>query len=200
MGIGGNIFNRIFKKKKNNTQHYYDTDVWGIIAERYKDSIKDGITLYGEIVGQLPSGTWIQKNYDYGMPQNYCDLFVYRITYTSPSGDVYEFTTPQMKRYCDSHGLKTVPVFFSGRAKDLVHNLFKKKDVDNEFWRKKFLNFLIETYTEKDCYMCKNKVPEEGIVIVKEQDVFEPYKLKSFNFLKRESEELDKGEENMDDN
>ena len=41
--------------------------------------------------------------------------------------------------------------------------------------------------------MCINKVPCEGIVLVKESDFFEAYKLKSMSFLARESEELDSG-------
>ena len=43
--------------------------------------------------------------------------------------------------------------------------------------------------------MCSNDVPEEGIVLRKEDNLnhFEAYKLKSFEFLQKESKQLDKG-------
>ena len=53
-------------------------------------------------------------------------------------------------------------------------------------WREEFLQRIKSEYNEKNCYMCKNKVPEEGIVLTKEGEFFEPYKLKSNNFLLRE--------------
>ena len=101
-----------------------------------------------------------------------------------------------MLEYCYSHGLNHVPVLFYGFASE-----FNAVDSfeDEEHWRNRFLESLIESYTEKDCYMCKNKVPEEGVVIVKEQEIFEPFKLKSFAFLERETKELDKGQENIDE-
>ena len=40
---------------------------------------------------------------------------------------------------------------------------------------------LEKEYNEKDCFMCNNKVPEEGIVIRKDKLIgCESYKLKSF--------------------
>lgn len=186
---------RVIKNSYADKQHesYYDTDVWGMIADRYKECLVDGITLYGEIAGQMPNGSWIQKDYDYGLPENHCDLFVYRITYTNMSGDVFEFTTNQVKNYCNKFGLKIVPIFYYGRAGDLF-------DIsETEHWHENFLDKLIEKYTEKPCFMCKNKLPEEGIVIHQEKDFFEPYKLKSFAFLERESKELDSGVENIED-
>lgn len=53
---------------------------------------------------------------------------------------------------------------------------------------------LEETYNEKDCFLCVNRVPEEGIVVRKESlNSCDSYKLKSFRFLEKESKELDKG-------
>ena len=48
--------------------------------------------------------------------------------------------------------------------------------------------------------MCVNKVPEEGIVIRKNNIfTYEAYKLKSFRFLEAESKQLDTGEANLED-
>ena len=62
---------------------------------------------------------------------------------------------------------------------------------------------LIETlqkkYTDKDCYICKNQVPEEGVVIRKDKLDLEVYKLKSSRFFEFETKELDKGEVNIEE-
>jgi hypothetical protein len=70
-----NIFKKIFKKKEKT--HFYPTDVWSEIAEKYdiknklwnyvkdktiRPEIGNGITIYGEIYG-----AGIQKGYDYGL-------------------------------------------------------------------------------------------------------------------------------------
>ena len=56
-------------------------------------------------------------------------------------------------------------------------------------------------YMEKECFMCYSKVPAEGVVIRKEiVEEFEAYKCKTFRFKTKESKELDKGIENIEDN
>jgi len=72
------LFNKLFKRKKEKT-HFYPTDVWSEIAEKYHirerlwdlfKSLQDvyetgsGIVIYGEIYGP-----GIQKNYDYGLKE-----------------------------------------------------------------------------------------------------------------------------------
>ena len=186
------IIKNAYADKVSNS--FYDMDVWKLMADKYKDTLKNGITLYGEIVNQLPNGKWIQNSYDYGIAEKQCEFFVYRITYTNPSGDVFEFSRPQIDRYCFKAGLKTVPLFYYGLAKDWDSSIST-----DEHWHKNFLEKLIAKYNEKDCYICKNKVPEEGVVLVKESDFYEAYKLKSAKFLEKESENLDKGETNIED-
>lgn len=193
------------------TNHYYNEDIWGVVANQYKDSILNGITIHGEIVNQLSNGSWIQKNYDYGIAPNKVELFVYRIFYTNPDGKVFEFNTDQIVEYCNKYGLKTTPIFYTGTVREFI---WKNKDkfsfYDGEYfesgwengreWRDEFLELLKQKYTEKKCYMCVNDVPEEGIVLIKNaKNRFEAYKLKSFRFLERETAELDKGEANIED-
>ena len=56
-------------------------------------------------------------------------------------------------------------------------------------------------YNEKDCPICINKVPEEGIIIrkLKHPSKFEALKLKSKRFLKHESDEQDQNIINIED-
>lgn len=60
------IIKRVEGKYHTEKQGYYNDDIWGLCYEAIKGNIEPGITLYGEIVGYLPGGKMVQKNYDYG--------------------------------------------------------------------------------------------------------------------------------------
>ena len=68
-------------------------------------------------------------------------------------------------------------------------------------FQQNFVKLLENQYNEKDCYICKNKVPEEGIVLrlSEKLDKFEAFKLKSFKFLEKESKDADKEISNIED-
>lgn len=175
-------------------QDFYDEDIWGKIKEDVKEFIPKGYTLYGEALGYTESGSPIQSKYDYGCEQGKKRLQVYRITFTNEDGIVSDLSSHQVEEFCQRFGLEYVYVFYKGRAKDL----FPELDTENH-WHEEFVKKLEEKYLEKDCFMCKNQVPEEGIVIRKETLFeFRAYKLKSFRFLEWETEQLDKGEEDIE--
>ena len=68
-----------------------------------------------------------------------------------------------------------------------------------ETWIEHFLRKLEEDYNEKDCYICSNIVPEEGIILRKEKTFkYEAYKLKSKRFLLGESDNIE--QVNIEDN
>lgn len=175
-----------YETKTNN--HYYGYDLWAEIKKKLDPFLLKGITLYGEAVGYLESGEMIQKDYDYGAKPNEFNIYIYRITMTNEDGKVIEFSWGQVKDYCKKFGINHVPELYYG----LAGKLFPISEVNH--WNEMFLKMLEEHYLEKDCYMCTNKVPLEGIV-VKVDKTFdcEPYKLKSFKFLERESKQLDTG-------
>jgi len=180
------VKNGFLDSKDNNNNHYYSTDVWGDCAKKYGEYLKDGITLYGEIVGFTKDGSPIQKGYDYGCGPNEFDLYVYRATITSDKGDVYEMSVEQLKHYCDKYGIKVVPELYYGNPAFEVIRYKASEPTPTT---------LIEQYLEKDCSMCKNKVPDEGICVrVEKPFEIEVYKLKSFRFFEYETKMLDKGE------
>lgn len=173
----------------------YTDDVWGAIAQRYSESLEEGISINGEIVGYTNQGKAIQKGYDYGQAVGTCELYVYRVYYTSPKGKVYEFNTTQMTKYCDKYGIRVVPIHYNGLAKNYFPNL-----AVDENWNKNFLDALSKEHLEKDCYICKNKVPAEGVVVIQnDYNEFKPLKLKSFAFNERETKELDQGVVSIED-
>lgn len=206
-----------------NAQHYYNVDIWGIAHNELKPFLQKGMSMYYEIVGYLPSGGLIQKDYDYGFKNpiehgstkhtlgfNY-GIFIYRITYTNNDGKVFEFSAKQVQDFCKKNGLNAVPELYYGYAKDLVEtfgivtaepyfggtNLICK--IDKEFTSEEFLDRVKQLYNEKDCYMCSTPQPEEGVVIRIEGTDFEAYKAKSERFYQKETAQLDKGELNIED-
>ena len=173
---------------------FYTFDVWTEAAKRLEGKIKPGISLYCELAGQMPGGSWIQPDYDYGMLPNEFGIWAFRITYTSIDGSVMEFTKPQIAAYCEKYDIPLSPQFYYGKAKDIYPDI----KIDEQ-WHENVLERLKTQYNEKNCYMCSNKVPEEGVVVRKEGEAFEAYKLKSEKFLSRETAELDKGTVNIED-
>lgn len=171
--------------------HYYKEDIWGHAKDKIASHIVKGYTIYAEIVGYTPQGSWVQKGYDYGCNPNEFEVYVFRMTFTNPDGKVFELSTTQVKEYCDYHGLKMAPILFQGKA----GTYFKSSSND---WHSEFLNKLIEDYLEQDCKMSKNKIAGEGIVLRKEGNTWDAFKLKSFRFLMGETEALDKGDIGID--
>jgi len=162
-------------ENKKDGQHFYKEDVWGLAHDRIKHALKDGMSLYCEIVGYLPSGGMIQKDYDYGCKEGEFKVFVYRITTTNSSGDVFEWDWASIKNHCESHEIDHVPEYYYGPVNFTLAQLKEK-------------------YLEKDCEICNNKVPAEGICFRNESRSKKAFKLKSFTFLERETKSLDKGD------
>lgn len=168
-------------------QDFYGYDLWCDIKDELKDSIPKGYTIYGECVGYTKNGAMIQSGYDYGCDQGQKKIYVYRITITNEDGLVYNLTTNETKEFCERNNLNYVPLFFIGKGSEIVPN-------GTDDWHKDFIVKLEDQYTDKDCYICKNKVPEEGIVVRRDfAHQFTAYKLKGFRFLEFETSELDKG-------
>ncbi len=186
------IKNEFFNKSSGTG--YYNSDVWLETANKLFPFIQKGITLYYEIVGFTATGEQIQKDYDYGCVDKENKIFIYRITQTNEDGNVTEFSAKQVQDWCKMNGFTAVPEYYYGYAKDLF------KDIEiNGNWHENFLEKLRDKYLEKDCIICKNKVPDEGIVLRLENSIPEAFKLKSFKFLQKETRDLDKGVVSMED-
>lgn len=183
-----------------NANHYYGVDIWSLAHEQLKPYLQDGMTFYYEIVGYLPSGSLIQKDYDYGANENEAHVYIYRITYTNPSGKVFEFSAKQVQNFCVENGLNAVPELYYGTANSFtgIMPINEDKEPDLEKWRNHFLGALKTEYNDKDCYMCSNKVPEEGCVVRIENNSFEAYKVKSNRFYLQESSLLDQSYEDIE--
>ena len=144
-----------------------------------------------EIVGFLPNGNYIQKNYDYGCvtprdnetytPEKHFKVRIYRITYTNVDGKVLEYSTRQVRQWCEKNGLIPVEEYYYGKAKDLYPDI----DPANH-WNETFLDRLSNEVCfnmEQNSPDCKNRVPHEGLVIKIEDGMSRAFKLKCFKFI-----------------
>ena len=196
---------------KNNTTTgigYYGCDVWAEADKVIRPHLIKGMTIYAEIVGFLPTGRYIQKNYDYGceppteegvyISEKNFKVRVYRITLTNVDGIVHEFSTQEVQQWCKDNGLTPVTEMYYGLAKDLYPDIPVDENWNTNFWERlaNDKNF----YMECDSPDCNNKVPHEGLVIKKEDMRSRAWKLKCFAFLNQEQKELDSGESNIEDN
>lgn len=182
-----------------NQNSYYKEDIWSLVGQEVKHLIPKGYTLYGEIVGYTPSGTMIQKNYDYGCKKGEHKFIIYRITYTNIDGVVRELSANHIKEFCDERGLLfSEYLIFSGRANEFYSF---EEGMSPRDWQEGFYQKLVDNYTEKDCPFSVNKVPEEGVVVrVDSGKGYKAFKLKSQRFILGEMKEQDKGEFNIEDN
>ncbi len=191
---------------------FYGEDIWAIVNKELEGKIEQGISLYGEIVGYLPSGKMIQSGYDYGCdlpvtnvtPRSSHKFLVYRITYTKPDGNVIEFSWQQIKDYAKKHSLETVKELYFGKLFPVGNSDPFSKPTDlvvtHEHRMETIFNKLVEYYLEKDCTYCRNKVPAEGIVVrIDGKETFSAFKLKAKRFLERETKQLDAGEVSIED-
>lgn len=207
----------VYKGKSRRSGGFYGFDVWKYADDYLQPYMVKGMTIYAEIVGYLPNGSYIQKDYDYGCvpPQvknfdeaemkegdyvcgiNY-KVVVYRITMTNEDGIAHEFSAKEVQQWCAKKGLTPVRELYYGYAKDLYPDL----NTESENWSTEFMermandkNFFMEMQSPD----CNNNVPHEGIVIKVEDGVPRAWKLKSFAFLNKEQSDLDKGISNIED-
>lgn len=188
----------------NGNDGFYKEDIWGVVKNEIGHLIPKNWTIYGEILGYTQSGSYIQKGYDYGCSHGEHKFYVYKISIVNEDGKVIYLTDKQIQEWCDKVGLLySDTLIYYGKAKDFYDLGFDNEYSENntESWRIDFLKELEQLYNEKDCYMCTNKMPEEGIVLrIEKSFEYEAYKLKSKRFILKESEAQENEESNIEDN
>ena len=187
---------RVVKNEfESSKQHYYSEDLWSRVSkEQFGECLNEGETIYYEIVGYTGDGGMIQGPFDYKCKPGEYKVYVYRITQTNTQGRVIELQWNQVKERCKILNVETVPEIYYGYAKHLI-----TLDESNH-WQENFLQYLRDNYVhDQDSIFCDGKLPEEGIVLRKEGYEIEAYKLKNFRFLNFESDQKDKGTEDIEE-
>lgn len=186
---------------------YYGGDLYGDIASVLKGALHDGETVYGEAVGFTKEGRAIQPGYDYGCGPNEFHLYVYRITHTNPEGKVVELSWPQLQErtkeiqeVCQEFLIDSPALLYYGQATDYLDLPMAYNDEQLRDWRERFGNGMrAKVESMGNAKLCRGPVPEEGVVVRIEGLKPEAFKLKSFAFLGKETECLDKGEVGMEE-
>jgi len=175
-------------------EHFYGYDLWEDIKNQFVGKIPAGYTIYGEALGYTKNGSLIQAGYDYGCLPGEMKLQIYRVTSTNNEGFTFDLSSNDIMEFCKRIGFDSVKYHFIGIAKELYIDISP-----TEHWHENFLKNLEKDYTEKDCMLCAEGTPNEGIVLRKESVfAFEAYKLKSFRFLEFETKMLDEGIEDIE--
>ena len=189
------IKNEYINKKQNGG--YYSYNLWAYWAKKLEKFIPKDFCIYGEIVGYTPNGEEIQNGYDYGcddVSNEKSKLMIYRVTQNGKEleiSDVIEFGY-QLKKYLGDLIIE-YPLLYHGT----IASLYPELDVKDN-WHKNVLEalknekkFLMEELEP----MCNNKVPREGFILRKCNDVIpEAWKLKCNSFKFREAKLIDSGE------
>jgi len=186
---------------------FYGEDIWGVVAKEIGHLIPKDWSLYGELIGFTPSGSFIQKDYDYGCKVGEHKFYVYKISVVNPDGKVIYLTDKQIQEWCDKVGLLYSDTFiYYGfvdgifESKEFLDWDVLTKEQERDTWQETLLDYLEYKYNEKDCYMCTTPLPEEGIVLrVEKLEQYEVYKLKSKRFILKESNDQGDGIENIED-
>ena len=184
-------------KYVNKNTDFYSSNIWKKAFDDHKHTLEDGITVYSELVGFTEGGSSIQKGYDYSCEPSQYKMVVYRITYTKLDGSVIEFSWQQIKDYCKKYELETVKELYFGKLSDfLISYMVDEADNMEKFFETLQKNFNMEKIDQ----YCRNKVPAEGMVVrIDGKHIYSAFKLKSKKFLAHETEELNSGEVNMED-
>ncbi len=112
---------KVIKDVNNPYQnHFYSVDIWSEEGKRLEGSIPEGYLLYGELIGHTPGNGPIQKNYTYQVPDGTCDLYIYRVATVNGQGFICDLSWKQVVEFCNDRGIKTVPLLWQGKYKDLV--------------------------------------------------------------------------------
>lgn len=195
------IKNRYINKQVNSG--FYSVDVWGEYNQLLNGKIPRNITIYGEIVGYLSGcANMIQKSYDYGCEVGTNKLMIYRVTEKLEDGTHKEYEIDEVIRFGNdlrlaypsiADRIMPYPLLYHGKLSDLYPDI----DIANH-WNENVLEAMKNDSEhfgmELDEPMCNTKVPREGICIrIANDPVKECFKLKCLKFLKKESENIDKG-------
>lgn len=188
---------------KNVTSGFYGVDVWGVFNEILKPYIEKGMTIYGEICGYLPnSEEMIQKGYDYGCKKGESFYMPYRITTMQEDGtlkewevdEVYNWTLKLINEHSELNSvIKPIRLLYSGTLSELYPEI----SLQNH-WHENVLQALKQDksfYMEMNEPICKNKVPNEGIVLrIANDPINEAFKLKCDKFYAQERKSIDNGD------
>ena len=193
------------------TDGFYGTDLWGVWNGLIGKYIPRGWTIYGEIVGFVGPGSYVQKDFDYGCRNGESKLMIYRISQETEDGHKYEWNVTDVHDWTMEliHDLEAIgenklagmihpiDIVYHGTLRDLYPEI-----AEDENWAANVVRALANEkkfYMEEEEPLCRNHVPREGLVLRKDNDpVKEAFKLKTMKFRNKEAKAIDSGEADIE--
>lgn len=162
-------------------------------AHKLDGKLYQGETVYYEVVGYVDQNRTImgvvdntktrdkafikqygkKTTFHYGCDVGQSEMYVYRMTMTSPDGNVTEYTPEYMRYRCDQMGVNCVPVFWRG----IVH-----ADEERDMSAGEVLLELAEKFYDGADPVGKTHVREGVVCRLVDRNKFTAYKHKNFNF------------------
>lgn len=177
---------RVLKLKDNDTQSYYEEDIYNKALSSITHIIPKSWVIYGELIGWAGEKP-IQPKYTYNVPKGDAHLYVYRIAIVNEDGLSCDLSFDQMAKWCSENGLKICPEIWRGPKR-----LFDANGYMDVSYHKLGMSQCIPLSPDSPC--------DEGVVVRIEGGLTPNfYKCKSPNFLIVESNQLDKGVANIED-
>lgn len=132
-------------------QSYYDTDIWSLSAERFKNLLQPGETVYYEIIGYIPTGEFIhgcqsteklkkflsKEEYEftyetygdricmvYGCEEGEYRVQVYRMSLTNEQGVEVDYSWNRVKLRCNEMGVEHVPEIMQATLTKHIDDIF----------------------------------------------------------------------------
>lgn len=178
---------KVIKDANNPDQvHYYEMDIWSQEGKKLQGILPENYLVYAELIGYTPEGAEIQKNYSYGMAVGIVEMYIYRIAIVNSRGLLTDLSWDQVKEFCKTNNLKSVPEVWRGKLKDLnVESYIDKRFFDEGHRHCLSLGANVE-------------LVDEGVCV--RADGLRPYilKAKSPKFLEHETKILDSGTEDLE--
>ena len=163
-------------------------------SKKFEGKLWKGETVYYEVVSYTSTGTPIMGEcktpkeaqeiygkttiFHYGIESPNSELYVYRMTITTPDGNVVEYTPDFMRYRCEMMGVKTVPVF----AKFIIPKWPDTTDDCEPINAGEYIKEAAEEYYDGPDPIGKTHVREGVVVRILNRPKFTAFKHKNFLF------------------
>ena len=194
---------KVIKDPQNAAQgHWYGTDVWGEVAQRFHSQIPEGFIIYGEVIGWFGDQP-IQPNFTYNLEKGTWELYVYRVAVQTPQNILVDLSWDQVKAFCRDNGFRHTPeLCYWDHEQNGDPELFYKTFLDKSFTRENnntLSTLFAPAYAETPVPLSDPKMVDEGVVVRWDGGLTPTLlKAKSPLFLEHETALNDRGEEDME--
>jgi hypothetical protein len=191
---------QVIKDVNNPDQaHYYGTDLWSEIGREVQDRIPANVIVYGEVVGWTKDGAQIQPGHTYHLPRGERALFLYRVSFITETGDLYDLSWDQVRTFANEHGFQHVAELWRGPKHDFYLPAFDEVDFARSFMAGAELG--IRAYVDVPLPLSKDGTgADEGIAIRVDRGGRVPllFKHKNASHFLYETAQLDAGEVDLE--